>query len=144
MSSSRASLSLLELRISSKDLNILLILDLNITKLLFLDFVTKGNLVSTLPRWGEYFEVSMNIWIDALEGNEGGWSELLRFTVTEKDCCAPGDRVLAIFVNSGGFLHVTGHVGTNGNYNTNVNIKLKTWMRVEIKQYPENGEVKNI
>ena len=111
---------------------------------MFLDFVivTKDNLAATLPRWGEYFEVYMNIWIDALEGNEGGWSELLRFTVTEKDCCDPGDRIQAIFVHSDGYIHVTSHIGTNANFPTNVPIKLKTWMRVEIKQYPENGEVK--
>ena len=83
----------------------------------------------------------MNIWIDALNGMP--WSELLRFTVTENDCCDPGDRVPAIFVHSDGFIYVTSHVGTNANFPTNVPIKLKTWMRVEIKQYPENGEVKH-
>ena len=106
----------------------------------FLDYelVTKDNLVTTLSSWGEYFEVSLQIWV----GSYGkSWSELLRFTATEKDCCAAGDRIPAIFVNSAGYIHVTSQVGSNGNLATNVNIKLKTWIKVVIKQYPENGKV---
>ena len=107
---------------------------------LFLDYelVTKDNLVTTLSSWGEYFEVSLQIWV----GSYGkSWSELLRFTATEKDCCSAGDRIPAIFVNSAGYIHVTSQVGSNGNLATNVNIKLKTWIKVVIKQYPENGKV---
>ena len=101
--------------------------------------VTKDNLVATLPSWGEYFEVSLQIWV---ESHKPGVSELLRFTTTEKDCCSAGDRIPAIFVNSAGYIHVTSQVGTNGNYYQNVNIKLKTWTKVQIKQYPdENGKV---
>ena len=100
--------------------------------------VTKDNLVATLPSWGEYFEVSLQIWV---ESHKPGVSELLRFTTTEKDCCSVGDRIPAIFVYSDGYIHVTSQVGTNKNFATNVNIKLKTWIKVDIKQYPENGKV---
>ena len=69
---------------------------------LFLDYelVTKDNLVATLPSWGEYFEVSLQVWVESFRGGSDGWSELIRFTATEKDCCSAGDRIPAIFVNS--------------------------------------------
>ena len=105
------------------------------------ELVTKDNLVATLPSWGQYFEVSLQIWVESYCGSKG-WTELLRFTSTENGCCSAGDRIPAIFVNSAGYIHVTSQVGTNGNYYQNVNIKLKTWTKVQIKQYPdENGKV---
>ena len=99
--------------------------------------ITKDNLVATLPSWGEYFEVSLEIWV---ESYKKGWSELLRFTATQKDYGSAGDRIPAIFVNSAGHIHVTSQVGSNGNYKTNVNIKLKTWIKVDIKQYPDKND----
>ena len=102
------------------------------------EFVTKNNLVATLPSWGEYFEISLKIWVESFGG---GWSELLRFTATENNCCFAGDRIPAIFVNSAGYIHLTSQVGTNGNFYKNADIKLKTWIKVEIKQYPKNGKV---
>ena len=83
--------------------------------------------------------VSLKIWVESFSGNS--WSELLRFTATENNCCSAGDRIPAIFVNSAGYIHVTSQVGSNGNFAKNVNIKLKTWIKVDIKQYPENGKV---
>ena len=70
-----------------------------------------------------------------------GWTELLRFTATEKNCCSAGDRIPAIFVHSNGYIHVTSQVGTNGNFYQDVNIQLKTWIKVDIRQYPEDGKV---
>ena len=109
-----------------------------------LDFlhVSKDNLVETLPSWGKYFEVSLNIWVDSFSGNDDGWSELLRFTATGKDCCSAGDRIPALFVQSDGYIHLTGQVGTNGNFFKDVYIELKKWIKLEIKQYPVgNGKV---
>ena len=100
--------------------------------------MTKDNLLATLPSWGEYFEVSLQIWV---ESYKKGWSELLRFTTTEKDYGSAGDRIPAIFVNSAGYIGVRSQVGSNANYATNVNIKLKTWIKLDIKQYLENGKV---
>ena len=77
------------------------------------EFVTKDNLVATLPSWGEYFKISVKIWVESF-GH--GWSELLRFTATENDCCFAGDRIPAIFVNSDGNIYLTSQVGTNGNF----------------------------
>ena len=98
--------------------------------------------MATLTSWGYHFEVSLQLWIETFSGpNNGGWTEIIRFTSTEKDCCSAGDRIPAIFANQAGFIHVTSQVGTNGNYAKNFNIKPKTWTKIEIKQYPENGQV---
>ena len=102
------------------------------------EFVTKDNLVATLPSWGEYFEVSLKVWVESF-GH--GWSELLRFTATDNNCCSPGDRIPAIFVNSDGYISLASQVGTNGNFYKNADINLETWIKVEIKQYPKNGKV---
>ena len=100
--------------------------------------VSNDNLVATLPKWGEYFVISLQIWV---ESHINGWSELLRFTATEKSCCSAGDRIPAFFVTSDGFILVTSHVGTNGNFGTSVKFNLKSWIKVDIRQYPENGKV---
>ena len=107
----------------------------------FLDYglVTKDNLVATLPRWGEYYEVSLKIWVESFGS---GWSELLRFTATQTNGGSAGDRIPAIFVNPGGYIQVASQDGTNNNFATNVYIKQKTWTKFDIKQYPdENGKV---
>ena len=109
--------------------------------ILDMEHISKDNLVETLPSWGKYFEVSLKIWVESFSGNNDGWSELLRFTATENDWGSAGDRIPAIFVNSAGYIHLTSQVGTNGNFYRNADIKLKTWIKVEIKQYPKNGKV---
>ena len=86
----------------------------------------------------------MELWIESYSGgNSDGWSELLRFTATDKDCCSAGDRIPAIFAHRDGYIHVTSQVG-NANAYKNFNIPTQTWTKVEIKQYIENGEVYNI
>ena len=104
------------------------------------EFVTKDNLVATLPSWGEYFKISLKIWVESF-GH--GWSELLRFTATENNWGSPGDRIPAIFLHSDGYIHFTCQVGKNGNFYENAYVKPKTWIKVEIKQYPKNGKVIN-
>ena len=105
------------------------------------ELITKDNLVTTLPSWGEYFEVSLQIWVESFSPT--GWSELLRFTASEKDDYSDwkaGARIPAIFVNSAGYIAVRSQVGSNGNFATNVNIKLNTWIRLDIKQYPDKNK----
>ena len=107
---------------------------------LILDLIEADNLVATLPSWGDYFEVSLQIWIETFE-QDNSWTELFRFTATEKDCCSAGDRIPALFVNRAGFIYATSQVGSNGDFHTAFNIPPKTWTMVQIKQYPENGKV---
>ena len=98
--------------------------------------------MATLPSWGDYFDISMELWIESYSGgNTDGWTELLRFTATDKDAGSAGDRIPAILAHKSGIIHVTSQVGTNGNAYKNFNIKTQTWTKVEIKQYIENGEV---
>ena len=111
---------------------------------LILDYelITKDNLVATLPSWGDQFDVSLELWIESFTpSNSKGWSELLRFTATNKDIGSAGDRIPAIFANKNGNIYVVSQIGTNGNANKNFNIKTQTWTKVEIKQYQENGKV---
>ena len=115
-----------------------------INSILDYELITKDNLVATLPSWGDQFDVSLELWIESFtSANKNGYTELLRFTATDKDCCSAGDRIPAIFANKNGYIHVTSQVGTNGNANKNINIKTKTWTKVKIKQYLENGKVYN-
>ena len=104
--------------------------------------ITKDNLVATLPQWGNHFDISLELWIESFTStNKHGWSEILRFTSTNNNCCSAGDRIPAIFANKNGFIHVTSQIGTNGNAAFNFRVKTKTWTKVEMKQYQENGEV---
>ena len=99
------------------------------------EFVTKNNLVATLPSWGEYFEISLKIWVESFGD---GWSELLRFTATGDNCCKAGDRIPAIFINSAGFISVT----FDNYFWKSIYIKLRTWIKFVMKQYTENGKVR--
>ena len=96
-------------------------------------------LVASLPSLGPYFSVSFEMWVDKFHSQV--WTEVLRFTATGKNCCNPGDRIPAFFVNKNGHIHVTSQVGTVGNYYVDVPIKLKTWVKVEVKQYVLNAKV---
>ena len=102
------------------------------------ELVTKDNLVETLPTWGKYFEVSLKIWVESFSGNNDGWSELLRFTVTDNDHGSDGDRIPAIFINSAGFISVT----FDNYFWKSIYIKLRTWIKFVMKQYTENGKVR--
>ena len=69
------------------------------------------------------------------------WSEVLRFTATEEDCCSAGDRIPALFVNKAGYIYATSQVGSRGDYHKPFYIQPKTWTKVEIKQYSIRGKV---
>ena len=97
--------------------------------------------MATLTSWGPHFEVSLQLWIETFTSNNGGWTELLIFTATKEYSLSAGDRIPAIFAHKNGYIHVVSQIGTNANAEKNVNIKIKTWTKVEIKQYQENGKV---
>ena len=91
---------------------------------------------------GYYYEISLQLWIESYtEGNRYGYSEFLWFTATESGCCSPGDRIPAIFVHKHGFIHVTNQIGPHGNFYKNFRIPAKKWVKIELKQYPENEKV---
>ena len=118
---------------------------LNLTKLILggprIDNrIRKDNLVATLPSWGDYFEVSLQLWIESFAQTRS-WTEVFRFTASEKDCCSAGDRIPALFVNKAGFIYATSQVRSDGDFHNFSYIKPKTWTSVQIKQYSENGRV---
>ena len=91
---------------------------------------------------GYHFEISLQLWIDSFtQGNRYGYSEFLRFTASEKDCCSPGDNIPAIFIHKDGFIQVVSQVGKNGHFWKNFRLPAKTWIDIVIKQYPENEKV---
>ena len=98
--------------------------------------------MATLPSWGYYFEVSLQIWIESFHGpSNHGWTEVFSFTATDRDCCSAGDRIPALFVNEAGFIYASSQVGANGDFHKSFYIGPKTWTKVLIKQYSENGKV---
>ena len=103
------------------------------------NLIQKDNLVAKLPSWGDYFEVSLQIWIESFA--QATWTEVLGFSATGENCCSAGDRIPALFVDKAGYIHATSQVGSNGNFAKGFYIKPKIWTMVQIKQYPENGKV---
>ena len=99
-----------------------------------------NKLVATLPTWGKHFSVSFEMFVGTFHPTSD-WTEFLRFTATEKDCCKPGNRIPALFVNNKKkTIYPTSQVGSNGDYWFHRKIEAGTWIKVDIKQYPENGK----
>ena len=72
----------------------------------------------------------------------GSWAEILRFTCTNKDCCAPGDRIPSVMTNRVGKIAVSTQIGDHGNSGPALSFNVRTWTNVEIQQYSQNGKVK--
>ena len=104
-------------------------------------------MVTTLPNWGKYFDISVEIFVTSLTGpNTLGYSELLRFTANDNNCfppfsCSPGDRIPAIFVKNTGKIQVSSVEGLLSPLWVEVDLDPQTWNKIEIIQYPENGKV---
>jgi len=104
--------------------------------------------VATIPSWGPTYKVSLDFYINKYNN---GWGELLRFTSTEKNCCGMGDRIPAIFTNSGhgGYIYPTTQIDQNGDrwkavrgVNGAKKIEEKKWYKLELTQYKEVEEYK--
>ena len=106
--------------------------------------VKKQHLLKTLVTWGPTFKISLKLFINSFVGHNlqnGNLAEVLRFTTTDNDCCAIGDRIPAIFTHRRGFLQVATHIGADGNKKKNFRLDEKTWYTLEIKQYRKNNKV---
>ena len=105
------------------------------------NFPIKANqLVTILPTWGKHFSLSFEMLVQSFHPTST-WTEFLRFTSDENDCCKPGDRIPALFVNNKKkTIYPTSQVGSNGDYWFHRSIEAGTWIKVEINQYPENGK----
>ena len=106
--------------------------------------ITADNLLATIPSWGKSFAVTFQVKIDSLNGNNGGWMELLRFTSNENNDQGLGARIPAIFLNSndGGYMHICTQIGADINLWQNFDVTLGTWIPVKLMQYQdENNKV---
>ena len=104
-----------------------------------------NNRIATLPTWGPSYRITFNLYVHSFRGRNlksGKWAELLRFSRTNNNCCAIGDRIPTIMTNRGGFIQVGTQVGNAGNKWKNVNLNMKTWYRVELLQYVWNRKVR--
>ena len=106
--------------------------------------------MTTLPSWGEDYEVSFQMWVESFSGpsNIGGWSQILRFTTNDSDVDVDGwndepygSRIPAVFVNSRGYMTWRTQLGNDKNFGLKPYIPAKTWIEVIIKQYAEDDKV---
>ena len=105
---------------------------------------SEDNLLATLPTWGPHFEVSFDVRIESYDVDIHGtdnYTELIRFTSTDTDCCSAGDRIPGIFARNG-IIFVFSQLGTEGNHRKYFSIRDQTWVKVVIKQYMEDGNGK--
>ena len=88
----------------------------------------------------------MDLYINSFDRpnlKNGKYAELLRFTDTDGNCCAVGDRIPAIFTEKRGFIQVATQIGNAGNKWRNVRLSKKAWHRLDILQYIWNNKVNN-
>ena len=102
--------------------------------------VTKNNQIATIANWGPEYRVKVKVTVHSARLE---WSNILRFTSTDSNCCNIGDRVPAIFLRpSGRAIAITNAVGANGNYHFDHNIEIGKSYDIEIVQEKENGKVR--
>ena len=77
----------------------------------------KGNLLETLPRLGEEWEISFDFKPDAYTTE--GFTSILHLTINE-DLTKIGDRIPAIFYNPDSGLHISTAIGNNPNSHRDV------------------------
>jgi len=103
--------------------------------------VIQNNQISTIDIWGPQYKVEVDIIVNSFtSGNEYGYSNILRFTSSDSDCCNLGDRIPLIFYNRNGFLTITSSVNGNGNDYFDYDIDLEKWYHIEIYQAERNGQ----
>ena len=99
-----------------------------------------NNAIATMNNWGPEYRVMVDLIVHS--NHENTWSNILRFTATDEDCCNIGDRIPALFYNSKeGYLLIDSAVGDKGNRGLRYNIDLEEWYHIEIKQTENDGEV---
>ena len=109
-------------------------------KIFYLDnSVTKNNKISTIDTFGPEYRVAIDIIVNSAAVID--FSNIFHFTSTGDNCCKPGDRIPAIFYNSGGFLRISSDVNGNGDYFIDYKIDLKKWYHIEIVQAIKNKKV---
>ena len=102
---------------------------------------TRNNLIGTLPLWGPLFEISFDLWVESFASSyNGGWSEFLRFTTTDSNCCVEGARLPAFQANLDGSIYIITQIGGDYNAHKGFEFTKKTWRRLTVKQYLNNKD----
>ena len=99
----------------------------------------QNNQIATIANFGPLYRVAGDIMVHSAGS---GVSSILRFTSTGSNCCNVGDRVPAIFYNSGGYLLIDSAVNEKGNDGITFDIDLEKWYHIEIAQTWRNGKVR--
>ena len=63
---------------------------------------SKNYQLGTFDRWGPFFEISFKVKISHLK--KGIWTEILRFTAKDGDCCLIGQRLPVILTSKSSIL----------------------------------------
>ena len=102
--------------------------------------VTKNNQIATIANFGPEYRVKVKVIVHSARSE---WSNILRFTSTDSNCCNIGDRVPAIFLRPGGdWLYIANAVGDNGDYTLDYYIEIGQEYDIEIVQERTNGKVR--
>ena len=103
--------------------------------------VTQNNQISSIDTWGPQYTVVVDIIVHSAVEGPDGWSNIIHFT-TGDECCNIGERIPAIYYNSGGYLRISSAVSGNGNFEVDYSIDLNKWYHIEIAQTWRNGKVR--
>merc|ERR1712243_282174 len=82
-------------------------------------------------------KISFELNVESFANGGEMWGNVFHFTATGKDCCSIGDRVPALFTNSGNYLYLCTNIDDDGDkcWTTEVGkIKTHTWYLVEYEQ----------
>ena len=107
--------------------------------------VEKDNEIGTIESWGPHFRVSFEMIIKSFVGAK--WTNILSFkgNGATSDCCQPGDRAPAVFLQENKKLLVFSTT-VNGNggftFHWNKKVELNKWYKIIIEQISINGKVK--
>ena len=76
--------------------------------------ITKNNLLAVIPEWGPNYKITFELNVESFANGGNLWGNIFRFTATDVDCCNVGDRIPALFTNSGDFLYLCTNIDDNG------------------------------
>ena len=102
--------------------------------------IVSNNLLATIPSWGPTFRVTFDLYINSfVEGNQYGFSELLRFTATDNNFWSLGDAVPVVLTTQTG-IHIVTQIGSNNHWVAQTKLNEKTWYHVELVQHSHNNK----
>ena len=102
--------------------------------------VVSNNLLGTIPSWGPTFRVTFDLYINSfVEGNQHGFSELLRFTATDNNFWSLGDAVPVVLTTQTG-IHIVTQIGSNNHWAYQTKLTEKRWYHVELLQHSHNNK----